>query len=63
MKTKFTKPALGPLRKLCCMCSNQVTEDDYCYGCKMYICSACDAPLDERPWGEVHLPEMHSQAS
>jgi hypothetical protein len=63
MKNQIKKPPLGLIRKLCHMCSNQVTEDDYCHGCKTYICSACDAPLDERPFGFVHIPEMHCRAS
>jgi len=47
----------------CHMCNSQVTEDEYCYGCKVHICADCDAPLNERPFGYVHPPEMHAQAS
>ena len=47
----------------CHMCNCRVTEDEYCYGCKAHICGNCDAPLDERPFGYVHIPAMHLQAS
>ncbi len=47
----------------CHMCNGQVTEDQYCHGCKVHICSACDAPLDDRPFGCEHIPEMHIRAS
>lgn len=32
----------------CAICGKQVTEDDYCYGCKSYICMDCfnlDIPM------------------
>ncbi len=50
-------------RRRCHMCGRGVDMDTYCYGCKVHICSMCDAPLDERPFGFVHPPEMHAQAS
>ncbi len=59
MKTKI----VVEIDRECYMCGCQVTEDQYCHGCKTHICSVCDAPLDERPWGEVHLPEMHKPLS
>ena len=47
----------------CHMCNCRVSIDKYCHGCKVHICADCDAPLNERPFGYVHPPEMHAQAS
>lgn len=66
MKTKFTKPNDRPFEfevRRCHMCNCQVTDDDYCHGCKVHICRKCDAPLDKRPFGYIHPPEGHTVAS
>ena len=35
-----------PLKKneipVCYFCGKQVTEDDYCYGCKHFVCDDCN---------------------
>jgi len=41
----------------CYFCGEQCTEEDYCYGCKTYICEECDS-IRESPWGN-HFPEDH----
>jgi len=35
-----------PKIAICYFCEKEVTEDDYCFGCKHYVCEDCDhAPL------------------
>lgn len=29
----------------CAKCEAEVTEDMFCYGCKSYVCEACDAEV------------------
>lgn len=45
----------------CFACSKNVTADDYCYGCKSYICEPCNVGSLSVPWGghnkEAHLKE------
>jgi len=38
--------------------SPDVTDEDYCYGCGVYICQACSFEEDEIPAGR-HKPEDH----
>jgi hypothetical protein len=32
----------APLR--CWFCRGVVTADDYCFGCRVHVCEACDKP-------------------
>lgn len=29
-------------KKVCIFCGKDVTDDEYCYGCKEYVCEDCD---------------------
>ena len=41
----------------CYFCGKEVTEDDYCYGCKEYVCEECN---ETDPWGS-HDVEDHQE--
>lgn len=39
----------------CYFCHKEVPEEDYCYGCKEYVCNDCD----ETGAGGNHAVEEH----
>ena len=41
----------------CYFCGKEVTDDDYCYGCKHYVCDECES---EQPSGN-HNVEDHKE--
>lgn len=46
-----------PKNKVCYFCGKEVTEDDFCYGCRHYVCQECD---EETPFGN-HCVEDHQE--
>ena len=47
----------GSLKGVCFECGDPATDDDYCFGCKSFICSECG-----KNWeilGHGHLREDH----
>ena len=42
---------------VCFHCEEPCTEEDYCYGCKTFVCAKCE-PYYEGPDGS-HRPEEH----
>lgn len=55
------KPAKKPNTDLtgsCFNCGKPLTQDDYCFGCKEYICDKCDANGVTMPPGR-HEPTDH----
>lgn len=43
--------------KVCYFCGKEVTEDDFCHGCKHYVCQECD---EDMPLGN-HCVEDHQE--
>lgn len=43
----------------CYLCGEPCDEDDYCYGCRKYICSDCD---ENAVMGD-HEPEDHKDVN
>jgi len=44
----------------CYHCKKQVGRDNYCYGCKEYICDDCNLPWSVADaYGKGHHPEDH----
>lgn len=44
--------------KKCVECEKPCDEDSYCFGCKHYICDACDVSAGMTPMG-AHRVECH----
>lgn len=42
----------------CYFCSKDLTKDNYCYGCKEFICENCDT--ETIPFGRHH-PSEHKE--
>lgn len=43
----------------CHFCGAAVTDDSFCFGCRVHVCEACENPdNDARPTGR-HLPSKH----
>jgi hypothetical protein len=43
----------------CHFCSRPVTEDEFCFGCGVHICSVCDVNINLM--GHGHAPEDHRE--
>lgn len=41
----------------CHFCAKRVTEDDYCYGCKVFVCETCEQAGDLITG--PHDPKLH----
>jgi len=44
----------------CYFCAAEVSDDDYCYGCKEYVCAECDVMSINMPWGG-HGVDLHAE--
>jgi hypothetical protein len=50
----------GPFMGPCAFCGAQVGEDDYCPGCKVFVCAHCDQrPRLEEVYGVSHRRSLH----
>lgn len=46
-------------KKTCALCGRPVcTEDDYCHGCRNYVCQDC---CTSSPWGTHHVTKHLDQ--
>lgn len=45
----------------CLFCGAPASENNFCYGCKSYICDDC-MDVDNDPWGD-HEPGHHPAAA
>lgn len=55
-KKKLAKPLTGK----CFNCGKAVTEDDFCFGCKAYVCEECNTNGLNVPWGG-HDKSAHTE--
>lgn len=44
----------------CHFCDEEVGSENYCYGCKVYVCDGCDSPYGVT--GPNHKPQDHADA-
>ena len=45
----------------CYFCDESLTDDNFCHGCKHYICEGCDlAGFEVVKFGTHHKPDDHS---
>jgi hypothetical protein len=56
--TKKQSPKPLPMVGTCVKCKKDVTQDDYCSGCKQYVCEECNVGGLGVPWGG-HAVEDH----
>ena len=47
-----------PKIPICYFCEKKVTEDDYCFGCKHYVCQDCST---NDPWGDHNVDEHQEE--
>ena len=57
-----TKKKPEPEKKgKCYQCAKPCGDDQYCHGCKEFICEECTVNFDP-PWGS-HQPNVHFEES
>lgn len=62
MTKKASKKKPEPFVAVCFKCKKDVTQDDFCFGCKQYVCEPCNVNALGIRWGG-HDVEEHYETS